>query len=119
VWRRVQPAATPGPPLDTATKHGELRERHVMRIALKECAWERLGDVLVVVCDPSRQIELDDPDGHAETLLTTLATGPWSIPQLRRELARLGVEVSGSELRDALDALDSGWRSTPSCWPHS
>ena len=78
-----------------------------MRIALKECAWERLGDVLVVVCDPSRQIELDDPDGHAETLLTTLATGPWSIPELRHELARLGVEVSGSELRDALDALDS------------
>lgn len=77
------------------------------RIALKECAWERWGDVLVVVSDPSKQIELDDPDGHAETLLTALAKGSWAVQELREELSRLGVEVSIPDLRDALNALDS------------
>ena len=78
-----------------------------MRIALKECAWQRLGDTLLVVSDPSRQIELDDPDGHAETLLTVLVKGPWDPSDLREELGRRGIEVSPAELREALDAFDS------------
>jgi molybdopterin/thiamine biosynthesis adenylyltransferase len=78
-----------------------------MRIALKDCAWERVGDTLVVVSDPSRQIELDDPDGHAETLLTVLAKGPWAVAELRDELSRRGVDASVEDVRDALDAFDS------------
>src|SRR5262245_13408391 len=46
-----------------------------MRIVLKDCAWERCDDALVIVCDPGKQIELDDPDGHAERLLAALAAG--------------------------------------------
>ncbi len=78
-----------------------------MRIALKECAWERWDDALVVVCDPSRQIELSDPDGHAEALLTALAAGPQALPELRQRLAEAGVEVDLAELGDAVAALDS------------
>lgn len=78
-----------------------------MRIALKPCAWERLGDTLVVVHDPSRQIELDDPEGHAEALLAALAAGPQTVAELRERLAGGGVEVSVADLRDALEAFDS------------
>jgi molybdopterin/thiamine biosynthesis adenylyltransferase len=79
----------------------------VVRIALKECSWERWGETLVVVHDPSKQIELEDPDGHAELLLTTLASGPLSLPELRQRLAESGLEVDIAELRAAVDALDS------------
>jgi molybdopterin/thiamine biosynthesis adenylyltransferase len=79
----------------------------VVRIALKECSWERWGETLVVVCDPSKQIELEDPEGHAEVLLTALASGPQSLPELRPRLAESGLEVDIAELRAAVAALDS------------
>lgn len=78
-----------------------------MRIALKNCVWERQGDALIVLCDPSKQIELGDPDGHAEALLTALAKGPQTLPELREQLAESGIEVAHSELQDAISALDS------------
>jgi hypothetical protein len=40
-----------------------------MRIGLEPCVWERSGASLLVVCDSSRQIELYDPAGHAQTML--------------------------------------------------
>ncbi len=78
-----------------------------MRIALKECRFQRWGDTLLVVCDPSKQIELDDPDGHAEALLAALAAGPQTIPELRERLAESGLDVGIPELQAAVAALDS------------
>jgi molybdopterin-synthase adenylyltransferase len=76
-------------------------------IGLKDSAWERIGNRLIVVCNPTVQIELDDPEGHAETLLSTLADGPWTLPQLRQHLLDQGIEVSMPELQDALADFDS------------
>jgi len=71
-----------------------------VRIALKECRFQRWGD-------PSKQIELDDPDGHAEALLAALAAGPQTIPELRERLAESGLDVGIPELQAAVAALDS------------
>lgn len=78
-----------------------------MRIALKDCSFERCGDALIVVCDPSKQVELGDPEGHAEALLGALAVRPQTLTELRRTLAGCGVEVDPGELRDAVRMLDS------------
>src|SRR4029453_3700010 len=71
------------------------------------CASERCGDALVIVYDPCKQIELDDPDGRAEALLAALTTGPQTLPELRERLAGSGVDVDISELGEAVAALDS------------
>ncbi|MFD0474372.1 hypothetical protein ACFQ0B_43670 [Nonomuraea thailandensis] len=34
-----------------------------MRVALKECEWETIGDDLLVVFDAREAITLDDPEG--------------------------------------------------------
>ncbi len=78
-----------------------------MRIVLKDCSWERDGDVLTVVRDPSRKIELADPSGQVDLLLTTLAEGPRTLPGLQERLAVAGVEVPLPELQEAVAALDS------------
>lgn len=78
-----------------------------MRIGLKTCAWERCGDVLVIVHDPCKQMELDDPDGQAEALLAALTTGPQTLPELRERLAGSGIDVDISELGEAVAVLDS------------
>ncbi|WP_433047882.1 HesA/MoeB/ThiF family protein [Dactylosporangium sp. CS-033363] len=77
-----------------------------MRIGLKQCAWERSGDGLLLVCDPSRAIELGDPEGQVERLLTVLRDHPGTAGELRAALAADGVEVTPDELADALAALD-------------
>jgi molybdopterin/thiamine biosynthesis adenylyltransferase len=77
-----------------------------MRIGLKPCEWERAGTALIVVCDPSRSIELEDPDGQVERLLTTLREHPGTMTEVRAHLAGGGLEVSPEDLRDALSALD-------------
>ncbi|WP_327287553.1 HesA/MoeB/ThiF family protein [Streptomyces sp. NBC_01198] len=76
-------------------------------VRLKDVAWERYDDLLLVVHDPSKQIELADPDGHAERMLTALSAGPQSPADLRQRLAADGVDVTLQEVRDALDVLDS------------
>jgi molybdopterin-synthase adenylyltransferase len=78
-----------------------------MYIGLKPCAWERSGTSLLVVCDPSRQVELNDPDGHAQTMLSILARRPHTPPELRLALAESGLEVTDAELAAAVAALDS------------
>jgi molybdopterin-synthase adenylyltransferase len=77
-----------------------------MRMGLKPCAWNRQGDALFVVCDPSRQIELADPGGAVEMLLNALAEKPRTRSELRQSLAETGVEVTPEELAEAVTALD-------------
>ncbi|HET8660598.1 MAG TPA: ThiF family adenylyltransferase [Micromonosporaceae bacterium] len=77
-----------------------------MRVGLKTCEWERVGDGLVLVCDPSRSVELADPEGQVERLLTVLRDQPGTVPQLRAALAAAGLDVSVDELTAALSALD-------------
>lgn len=74
---------------------------------LKEIAWERVGDLVMVVCDPSRQIEIEDPDGQVEAMLSALSSGPLTAPELQRRMAAGGVKVGAADLRDALDVVDS------------
>jgi molybdopterin/thiamine biosynthesis adenylyltransferase len=77
-----------------------------MRIGLKPCAWERAGTALYVVCDPSRSVELDDPDGEVGRLLTVLRDHPGTAAELRARLGADGPAVGPDELTEALTALD-------------
>lgn len=77
-----------------------------MRIGLKPCEWERDGADLIVVCDPSRSVHLDDPDGQIERLLAALRDHPGTAAQLRAVLAADGLEVGVDEVSGALSALD-------------
>jgi molybdopterin/thiamine biosynthesis adenylyltransferase len=76
-------------------------------IVLKDSAWERAGDLLVVVCDPSKQIEIEDPDGHVEAILSALSSGPVTLGQLQQRLLKEGVVIGAGELRGALHVFDS------------
>ncbi|MFI6740202.1 HesA/MoeB/ThiF family protein [Nonomuraea sp. NPDC050451] len=78
-----------------------------MRISLKQTVWERSSDTLVVVCDPSRQITLHDPDGQAEELLVALSHGPQTLPELHENLTRRGVRATVDQLQAALSVFDS------------
>jgi molybdopterin-synthase adenylyltransferase len=75
-------------------------------IGLKECAWERVGDGVLIVCDPSTVIELADANGMVTTLLTVLAEHPGDHAHLRKHLAAAGLTVSEGELTAALGVLD-------------
>ncbi|MFF8939128.1 HesA/MoeB/ThiF family protein [Streptomyces paradoxus] len=77
------------------------------RIALKATAWERVGEVLVVACDPTVQVELEDPDGQVQTLLTAMSAGPWTLGELQQRLAYKGVLVTEMDLEAALAVFDS------------
>src|SRR4051794_27844063 len=77
-----------------------------MRIGLKPCEWERAGTALIVVCDPSRSVELDDPAGQVEHLLSVLREHPGTMAEVRASLAAEGLDVGTEELGAALSALD-------------
>jgi molybdopterin/thiamine biosynthesis adenylyltransferase len=74
---------------------------------LKQSMWERCGDTLVAVTDPSKQIELEDPTGQVETLLSVLSAGPQSVDQVRRSMEDRDAAITGGDLLGALDVLDS------------
>jgi molybdopterin-synthase adenylyltransferase len=76
-----------------------------MDVSLKSCAWERDGDALFVLHDPGQRVEMYDPDGHAERLLTALASGPHTWASLREAVAGLGVDATVTEIRAAVQAL--------------
>ncbi|MFD8821426.1 HesA/MoeB/ThiF family protein [Streptomyces sp. NPDC059605] len=76
-----------------------------MRVALKECSWQTVGEDLIVVFDPRESITLEDPEGKVEALLSVLREGPRSVPGLRAALAARGVEVTGEELDGGLAGL--------------
>lgn len=77
-----------------------------MRVTLKDSAWEREGETLVVVCNPSMRIELYDPDGPAETMLGALAGHEYTVADLPNALAGVGLVVSTREAAAAVRALD-------------
>jgi molybdopterin/thiamine biosynthesis adenylyltransferase len=78
-----------------------------MRVILKECVWEALGDELILVRDPRETLTLADSDGHIAALLDELRKGPASASELSRALCARGVTLSESEVSAGLDGLDS------------
>jgi molybdopterin/thiamine biosynthesis adenylyltransferase len=80
---------------------------HDKCIALKPCVWERDGEVLTVVHDPARSIELADPEGFAEAVFEILGAGEHTLATLRAELVGRGIRVDPGDLAEAVDALDS------------
>lgn len=77
-----------------------------MKVGLKDCAWERTGDSVVIVCDPTRVLELADPEGAVATLLTVLGEHPGERGDLLARLAEAGIEVPADALDAALATLD-------------
>jgi molybdopterin/thiamine biosynthesis adenylyltransferase len=77
-----------------------------MKVGLKDCAWERAGDSVVIVCDPSKVLELADPEGTVATLLSVLGDHPGERAELLTRLLAAGVEVTAAELDAAIAALD-------------
>jgi molybdopterin/thiamine biosynthesis adenylyltransferase len=77
-----------------------------VRVGLKTCRWEHLGDTTVLVCDPSRAIELEDPDGQVARLLTVLQASPGTAGQVHAALAASGSPITAAELAAAFSALD-------------
>ncbi|MPZ84360.1 MAG: ThiF family adenylyltransferase [Actinophytocola sp.] len=78
-----------------------------MRVVLKECAWESLGDDLILVRDPREALTLADPDGQVRALLEALREGPATAADLARALSQRGVELTEDEVSDGLAGLDS------------
>ncbi|MEW9556202.1 ThiF family adenylyltransferase [Nonomuraea sp. NPDC050783] len=77
-----------------------------MRVMLKECAWEPLGDELVVVHDPREAFTLADPEGRVAVLLDELGRGPATAEELAAALAARDIAVTVEEVRDGLAGLD-------------
>ncbi len=78
-----------------------------MRVMLKECAWEPLGDDLILVRDPREALTLADPDGQVAALLGELSKGPATAGELSRALRARGVNVTEQDVSGGLDGLDS------------
>ncbi|MGI5487870.1 hypothetical protein [Microtetraspora malaysiensis] len=78
-----------------------------MRVILKECAWETLGDDLIVVHDPREAFTLADPGGRIAALLDELGRGPATAEELSAVLTARGFAARVGDVRDGLDGLDS------------
>lgn len=88
-----------------------------MRVLLKECAWEPLGDNVVLVRDPSEVLTIADPQGQVDALLTEMRKGPATAEELSRALAHRSVVVSEQEVSAGLDGLDAlGLLERPDDW---
>jgi molybdopterin/thiamine biosynthesis adenylyltransferase len=78
-----------------------------MRVVLKECAWQPLGDGLILVHDPREALTLTDPDGQVAALLGELSKGPATASELSHALCARGVDVTEGDVSAGLDGLDS------------
>src|SRR5215204_1846265 len=78
-----------------------------MRVVLKECAWESLGDDLILVRDPREALTLADPDGRVEALLNELKTKPATAGELSTALCAHGISVTEGDVSSGLAGLDS------------
>ncbi|WP_043633348.1 HesA/MoeB/ThiF family protein [Nonomuraea candida] len=78
-----------------------------MRVALKECEWETIGEDLLVVFDAREAITLDDPDGHVAALLAELRRAPQTAAELSVSLQRRGIPLSEQDVSGGLTGLDS------------
>ncbi|MFI9486425.1 HesA/MoeB/ThiF family protein [Promicromonospora sp. NPDC052451] len=75
-------------------------------IALKNCRWERSGEVLTLMADQSRTIELDDPTGDVAALLAALREGAEDAAALTARLRASGHDTDVATVRTAIEALD-------------
>jgi molybdopterin/thiamine biosynthesis adenylyltransferase len=73
---------------------------------LKDLAWQREADELVVAFDPSEQVVLADPSGQVEALFRLLREGTRDMAQLAGELVEVYPDVTTSGIESAIDALD-------------
>ncbi|CAM2842128.1 ThiF family adenylyltransferase [Saccharomonospora xinjiangensis] len=78
-----------------------------MRVRLKDCAWERFGDDLILVHDPREALTLADPDGIVRTLVETLSAGPATPEELAARLRDRGHELTTEDVREGVLGLDS------------
>jgi molybdopterin/thiamine biosynthesis adenylyltransferase len=78
-----------------------------MRVVLKECAWESLGDDLILVRDPREALTLADPNGQVEALLDELRKMPATAAELCQALCARGITVTEDEVSAGLSGLDS------------
>lgn len=74
---------------------------------LKDAAWERLGDELMIMLEPHEVITLDDPDGQVEELLKLLSEGTRPVDVLTRRLKASFRNVTADEVANCIDGLDS------------
>ena len=94
-------ALSPGIPPRPGGQTGEA-----VLVGLKDCAWERSDDALIVMLDRRAMTHLVDRDGSVELLLTTLRDQPRSPEDLRQVLVAAGVQVDAEQLAAVLDVLD-------------
>lgn len=73
-----------------------------MRVVLKECLWESMGDELLVLFDPREVITLGDPDGQVAALFAELRREPRTPEALATALS-----VPEADMTAALEVLDS------------
>lgn len=78
-----------------------------MRVILKDCVWEPLGEDLIVVNDPREALTLADPDGQVAALLAELSRGPRTAQELSVALAARGTTVSEEDVLAGLRGLDA------------
>jgi molybdopterin-synthase adenylyltransferase len=78
-----------------------------MRIVLKECIRERIGDSLVVIHDPREAVTLNDPDGQVEALLDVLSGRALTVPEICAVMADRGLPVAETDVTSALAGLDT------------
>jgi molybdopterin-synthase adenylyltransferase len=94
-------ALSPGIPPRPGRQTGEA-----VLVGLKDCAWERSDDALIVMLDRRAMTHLVDRDGSVELLLTTLRDQPRSPEDLRQVMVAAGVQVDAEQLAAVLDVLD-------------
>ncbi|EID53063.1 HesA/MoeB/ThiF family protein [Saccharomonospora xinjiangensis] len=78
-----------------------------MRVRLKDCAWERFGDDLILVHDPREALTLADPDGIVRALLESLSAAPATVDELTARLRGRGLDLASEDVRQGLQGLDS------------
>ncbi|MGW5483705.1 ThiF family adenylyltransferase [Streptosporangium sandarakinum] len=78
-----------------------------MRVALKECEWETVGEDLIVVFDAREATTLSDPDGQVAALLEELRRAPRTAAELSAALGGRGFRLSEEDVGRGLRGLDS------------
>ncbi|GAB2934849.1 HesA/MoeB/ThiF family protein [Streptomyces mayteni] len=78
-----------------------------MRVTLKECVWETVGDDLLVVRDAREAVTLGDPTGQVAALLDELSGAARTAAELSAALVARGFAVTEAEVADGLTGLDS------------
>lgn len=78
-----------------------------MKPRLKDLAWVRRGDDLLLVFDVRERLVIADPDGVVEDLLRLLRRGGLTVEDLTRRLASGGRTVLAADVDAAVELLDA------------